>query len=164
MRTLLLALALLAAALAGAVAEAASPVNVDPVSKLAIRGYDPVAYFTDGAAVPGVEAHALTWEGAEWRFASAGHRDQFAADPGRFAPQYGGWCAWAMTRGDRAPVDPQAWRIVDGRLYLNYSLGIRKKWEADIPGNIAKADEQWAVLGGASDQGASPDGEVPGSG
>jgi YHS domain-containing protein len=110
---------------------------------IAIKGADPVAYFTDGAYVPGSEEFTYDWGGATWQFANAEHRDTFANDPAAYAPQYAGYCAWAVTQGNKAPIDPEAWKIVDGKLYLNYDKKIQAKWEKDIPGNIAKADDQW---------------------
>lgn len=115
---------------------------------LAIRGYDPVAYFAQGGPARGDAAHAAAWGGATWHFASAENRAKFLADPAAFAPQYGGYCAWAVAEGYTAPIDPQAWRIVDGRLYLNYSARIQRRWERDIPGNITRADANWPRLRG----------------
>lgn len=113
---------------------------------LAIAGYDPVAYFSDGKPVAGSSDFTTEWQGATWRFASAAHRDQFVADPERYAPQYGGYCAWAVSQGYTAGIDPEAWKIVDGKLYLNYSKDVQKQWEQDVPGNIGKADRSWPQL------------------
>lgn len=110
---------------------------------IAIRGADPVAYFTAGDYVPGTAEFTHEWEGAVWQFASAENRDQFASDPAAFAPQYGGYCAWAVSQGYTATIEPTAWKIVDGKLYLNYNKSVQAKWQKDIPGNIAKADENW---------------------
>jgi hypothetical protein len=115
-------------------------------SGVAMRGTDVVAYFTEGRPVRGSAAHQLDWRGAKWRFASAAHRDRFAADPEACAPAFGGFCAWAVSRGYTASTDPQAWRIVEGRLYLNYSLAIRRQWSEDIPGNIALGNANWPRL------------------
>ena len=112
----------------------------------AIRGYDPVAYFTQGKPVKGDRRFSLEYQGATWRFASAENRDLFAAEPGRYAPQYGGYCAWAVSQGYTASVDPDAWRIVNDKLYLNYSTGVQKRWSRDVPGNIAKADANWPAV------------------
>jgi hypothetical protein len=109
----------------------------------AIRGYDPVAYFTENRPVKGSEKFAHSWKGASWRFASAANRDRFAADPERFAPRYGGWCAYGVAGGYKASIDPEAWSIVDGRLYLNYSSGVRRDWVKDTAGYIRKADGNW---------------------
>jgi YHS domain-containing protein len=125
---------------------ALSPVNKSLLGGVAIDGYDPVAYFTDGKPVEGKKEFQTTWSGAQWRFASAEHRDLFVKEPTKYAPQYGGYCAWAVAHDDTAGIDPKAWTIVDGRLYLNYSFDIQKKWSADIPGNIKKADANWPRL------------------
>lgn len=110
---------------------------------LAVHGYDVVAYFSDGAALRGRAEYEYRWNGAVWRFASAAHRDLFAQQPQRYAPQFGGYCAWAVSRGYTADVDPEAWRIVDGKLYLNYSKRVQRMWEQDISGNIAKGVANW---------------------
>jgi YHS domain-containing protein len=109
----------------------------------AINGYDPVAYFTEGRPVEGSEAFTHEWNGATWRFASVESRDAFAANPEEFAPQYGGYCAYAVANGYTAKTEPDAWTIHDGKLYLNFSRRIRRRWEKDIPGHIASANENW---------------------
>lgn len=125
-----------------------APVYTGTFSRTAVGGYDPVAYFTQQQPVKGDKRYAFEWMGAEWRFASAENRDRFAAAPERYAPQYGGYCAWAVAQGYTASGDPQHWKLVDGRLYLNYDAEVQKKWEQDIPGFIVKADRNWpAVLG-----------------
>ena len=116
---------------------------------VAIRGTDPVAYHLEGRPGPGRPEFAHEWGGATWHFASAAHRDRFAADPARYAPAYGGFCAYAVARGYTAPIDPAAWRIVEGRLYLNYDLRTRSLWARDIPGEIARADRNWTGLAAA---------------
>lgn len=110
---------------------------------VAIDGTDPVAYFTEGRPVEGSSKFTHEWNGAKWRFASADNRDAFIAEPERYAPQYGGYCAWAVAKGYTASTDPEAWRIVDGKLYLNYNTQIQARWEGDVPGNIASADANW---------------------
>lgn len=109
----------------------------------AINGYDPVAYFTDGKPVEGSSDHAYDWNGAEWHFASAENLETFKAAPEKYAPQYGGYCAYAVSEGYTAKTDPHAWRVVDGKLYLNYNKDVQSKWLQDIPGRIAKADQNW---------------------
>ena len=113
------------------------------IGGVAINGYDPVAYFEDGAPVEGSSDFEHEWNGAAWRFANAENRDRFAADPEAYAPQYGGYCAWAVSQGYTASTDPAAWKIVDGKLYLNYSADVQKRWQSDEAGNIAKADANW---------------------
>lgn len=111
---------------------------------LAIRGYDPVAHHEKGRPLEGSSNFEFVWKGARWRFANATHRDLFKADPERYAPRYGGYCAWAVSQGYTASVDPEnAWRIVAGKLYLNYSVAVKKRWETDIPGHIQKANVNW---------------------
>ena len=113
--------------------------------KGAIRGYDTVAYFTEAKAVKGSPEFTVDWNGATWRFANAVNRDAFAEDPERYAPQYGGHCAYAMSTGKLVPTDPEAWHIVDGKLYLNYSKRVQRRWLQDVPGFVAKADAQWSA-------------------
>jgi YHS domain-containing protein len=140
--TLCLALILVVALQAAAI----DPVNTTFFGNLAIKGYDAVAYFTEGKAVKGKKEHSFEWQDAVWRFASREHLEQFQADPEKYAPQYGGYCAWAVSQGETADIDPEAWKIVDGKLYMNYNQKIQKQWEEDIPGFIASADEQWPKL------------------
>ncbi|MCB1521493.1 MAG: tat pathway signal sequence domain protein [Hyphomicrobiaceae bacterium] len=116
------------------------------VEGTALAGYDAVAYFSEGKPVAGSPDFTLHHAGATWRFASAANRDSFAASPDKFAPQYGGHCAWAVGQGYTAKGDPKAWRIVDGKLYLNYDQKVQRTWEADIPGNIGKADRNWPKI------------------
>lgn len=119
----------------------AKPVYTE--GKIAIDGSDAVAYFTDAKPVAGSKEHSLKYMGSTWLFSSAENKAKFEADPEAYAPQYGGYCAYAMARGYVAPTVPEAWRIVDGKLYLNFSKAIQKKWQKDIPGQIKKADANW---------------------
>lgn len=112
----------------------------------AIKGTDTVAYFSlePGAdAVKGSDEYTHTWNGAHWKFISAENRDKFIAEPEKYAPQYGGYCAFAVSHNFTKPTNPNAWRIVNDKLYLNLSKGVQKKWIKDIPGNIVKADKNW---------------------
>ena len=137
----------LAAVLATPVAWATQePIYTGTLSDLAVSGYDPVAYFTDGKPVEGDRANSYEWQGVTWRFATPENLEAFKADPAKYAPQYGGYCAWAVSQGYTASADPQAWRIVDGKLYLNYSLDVQKTWEQDVPGNITKANANWPTV------------------
>lgn len=111
--------------------------------ELAIKGYDTVAYFTLGRATRGSESFAHRWHEMTWHFSSQAHRDLFAANPEQYAPQYDGFCAWAMTESRLAITDPEVWKIVDGKLYLNCSQAAFEKWSRDIPGHIMKADAIW---------------------
>ena len=144
---LTLALAAPAVAAFAPNAMAASP-EVYAEGGIAIDGTDAVAYFTDGAPVAGDAAITFDYMGATWRFSSEANRDLFAADPAAYAPQYGGYCAYAVSQGYTASTVPEAWSIVDDKLYLNYSTGVRRRWSQDIPGNIAAGDANWpSVLG-----------------
>ena len=110
---------------------------------VAIRGYDPVAYFLGNGPVKGDRDLETEWNGVTWRFSSAENRDRFAAEPESYAPQYGGYCAWAVANGYTASTDPDAWSLHDGKLYLNYSLRVRDTWSKDIPGNVERGDSNW---------------------
>ena len=116
------------------------------LSNNAVGGYDPVAYFTEGKPVKGSKDHSFEWKGAVWTFANAENLETFKADPVAYAPQYGGYCAWAMADGNFAKGDPDYWKIVDGKLYLNFNANIQKRWEADIPGFIERADAKWPAV------------------
>ncbi len=110
---------------------------------LAVRSYEAVSYFTDGRAARGDSRFDFTWSGAVWRFVSGAHRDLCKAAPEQYAPRFGGYCAWAVAHGYLADGDPEAWTIVDGRLYLNYSRSVQQKWEKDIPRFIASGQASW---------------------
>ena len=141
----LAALAFVAAAAAFAPADAfaADPIYTGRFSNAAAGGYDVVAFFEEGKPVKGEVAFAFTWQGAEWRFATAGRRDVFAANPEAYAPQYGGYCAWAAAQGYLAPGNAQYWAVRDGKLYLNYDRKVQERWLADPDGFIAKANGNW---------------------
>jgi len=143
MTAALMALALVAVAPQHA---AADKINQSFLGGVAIDGYDPVAYFTDGKPVEGTSDITADWQDATWRFASTDHRALFVANPEKYAPAYGGYCAWAVSQGYTASIDPTAWRIVDGRLYLNYSQSVQQQWAEDVPGNIQKADGNWVEI------------------
>lgn len=115
---------------------------------VAIDGTDAVAYFLENRPVAGNPDITHDWMGVTWRFANVANRDAFMADPAAFAPQFGGYCAWAVSQGYVASTTPEAWKIVDGKLYLNFSRRIQRRWEADIPGHITRANANWpTVLG-----------------
>ncbi len=138
-------LALFAASGAAALAPlpAAAKPRVFQSGGIALGGTDPVGYFQAGAVLAGTPAHQSEHDGATWNFASAENKALFDADPGKYAPKYGGYCAYAVSKGGTAPTDPEAWTIHDGALYLNFSITVRGIWSQDIPGNIAKADANW---------------------
>lgn len=123
----------------------ASAVNVD-AEGVALHGHDPVAYFTDGKAVPGAARFEHQWNGARWRFTGAANRDTFAKAPEKYAPQFGGYCSWAVSRNYTADVDPNAFAVVNGKLYLNYSTDVQARWKVDRDGNITKAEANWPGL------------------
>jgi hypothetical protein len=139
--------AALAAFASSAPAGAGTAVNTGYFGGVAIEGYDPVAYFTESRAVKGSDAFAYDWLGATWLFATAEHRDLFLAQPVSYAPQYGGHCALGTAFGETtANIDPEAWSIVDGKLYLQYSKGAREGWEQDRAKRIAAADQKWPEI------------------
>ena len=126
------------------VALAAKPEIYTPAfSKVAVEGYDPVAYFTQGKPVKGSEAFTTTYKGAEYRFSSAANLARFKTSPSTYSPQFGGYCAWAISQNYTAKGAAQYWRVVNGKLYLNYNADVQKKWENNIPGFIAQANSNW---------------------
>ena len=131
-----------AAAVLSGPAFAAKPA-VFATDGIAINGFDPVAYFTMSKPVKGDMGISSDWEGAKMLFASGENKAMFDADPERFAPRYGGYCAYAVSKGATAPTDPDAWTVYEDRLYLNFSVDVRGIWQQDIPGNIQKADANW---------------------
>ena len=114
---------------------------------LAILGYDTVAYFADGRPAKGSPDFEYVWQDARWRFASAEHRTLFASEPDRYAPQFGGYCTGGVGLGNFAPIDPEAWVIVDDRLYLHFSKEARDRTAADPKARIAAAEERWGSNG-----------------
>ena len=134
-------------AVSGARADTPRPVNtLNSPDGLAIRGYDPVAYFRDDGPRPGKPEFSTSHGGATWRFASAEHKALFESDPQRYLPAYGGFCAYGTSRGYLVKIEPEAWSIVEGRLYLNYDIGVRKTWLARTQAYIARADANWPSL------------------
>ena len=113
---------------------------------LALQGYDPVAYFTDGAATPGNWKITASYKDATYRFASEEHKAAFEADPEAYLPQYGGYCAFGAAMGFKFDGDPHQWKIVDGELYLNISKDIQDRWLKDVPGFIEQADGKWTEI------------------
>ena len=113
---------------------------------VAIQGYDPVAYFTDAKPVPGSPEITATHDGAIYRFASADHKAAFEADPARYAPQYGGYCAYAAAQGAKAPIEPEQFTVANGKLYLNFNADVRERWLEDRVSYISKADAYWSSM------------------
>jgi YHS domain-containing protein len=126
------------------VTKAIAPINVPDA--VAVHGYDPVAYFTDGAPTAGSPSIQYEWSGVHWQFASEAHRSLFVSHPEQYAPQYGGYCAFAVSRGTVADGDPHQWAIVNNKLYLNNNAFAMHLWDKDRPGNIQTADINWPLI------------------
>ncbi len=124
----------------------AKPVNSSFLGKRAIHGYDTVAYFKQGKPVKGKKEFAHRWRGANWYFSSKAHLSLFRSNPTRYAPQYGGFCAYAVSKGYTADIDPVAWNIHQGKLYLNYDRSVQSKWARNKAANIKKASGNWPRL------------------
>jgi hypothetical protein len=131
-------------AFAAVAKEPVPPVNAS--RGIAIKSYDPVAYFEQSKPVKGAKQFTHEWMGANWQFASAANRDLFAGSPAKFVPQYGGYCAWAVSNNYTAEVDPEAWTIRDGRLFLNYSKKVQAMWLKEIDQRIVAGDRNWPGL------------------
>ena len=110
---------------------------------IAIKGFDAVAYFTAQNAVPGNSNYEFAWNGAKWRFSSAENMEKFKSNPENFAPQFGGYCSWAVSHGYTADGDPNAWKVVDGKLYLNYNQKVKEMWEAEQQKFIEDGKKNW---------------------
>jgi YHS domain-containing protein len=148
-----LLLALTASALfAGTSAFAAPPINTLKNSVFggntdtAINGYDTVAYFTQSKPVKGTDALATDWQGAKWKFSTQANLDLFKANPEKYAPQYGGYCAYGVTQGYLVKVDPEQFTVIDGKLYLNYDADVQAKWKKDTVGYITAANGKFPAL------------------
>lgn len=141
-----------AALLASASVFAAPPINtlkgglLGGRSDTAILGYDTVAYFTDGKPTKGQDALAYEWMGAKWKFASQAHLDMFKASPEKYAPQYGGYCAYGVSQDNLVSIEADKFKILDGKLYLNYDADVQTKWLKDPAGFIKLADTKFATL------------------
>ncbi|MFT4631030.1 MAG: hypothetical protein ACI9BC_000041 [Crocinitomicaceae bacterium] len=125
---------------------AVDPISTGLFSDVAVGGFDTVAYFTQGSPVEGSKQHTSEYMDAEFRFVSAENKAIFDAAPSRYAPQYGGYCAWAVSQGYTAKADPEQWKVVDNKLYLNYNSEIKQKWAQNTADNIDAADENWPSL------------------
>lgn len=121
-----------------------SPVYV--ANGKAIKGYDPVAFFTESIPVMGRDSLMLEWNGANWYFASRKNLEAFKMAPDHYAPQYGGYCAYGTAQGHKAPTEVETWTILDGKLYFNYNPKVKEMWSKDRPGMIKKADENWPMI------------------
>lgn len=120
--------------------------EVFTVNGMAIRGYDAVAFHSDQKAIPGNSVYEYEWNGARWRFANKNHLDSFRADPGKYAPQYGGYCAFGTAEGHKAPTSPETWTISHGKLYFNYNNEVKQLWMKDQQEYINKADKLWPTV------------------
>jgi len=117
---------------------------------LAIHGYDAVSYFTDSKATKGNQKYTATYKSAIYQFSSEENRNQFKQNPEKFAPQFGGFCAMGVALNKKLDTDPNAWKIVDGKLYLNLNKAVQKKWLSDVPGYLATANRVWSGIQGVS--------------
>lgn len=113
---------------------------------IAVRGYDVVAYFTDKAAVEGKKEFVFNWEATDWYFKNQENLEAFKANPSKYAPQFGGYCAYGVSENHKSPTDPNAFTIVDDKLYLNYSLKVKELWIKDTKGRIEKGESNWKNL------------------
>lgn len=148
--TLVLAAGVAATALASNTAHAydensASEVNVNE-QRVILKGYDPVAYFTDDKPTPGSSEFTATHDGATYHFASAANRDAFEADPGKYAPQFGGFCAMGVANGLKLDVDPTLYRVVGGKLYVNVNQQVQTRWLDNPREFISRADSRWPAI------------------
>lgn len=124
-------------------AHAADEIYTGLFSNKAVSGYDTVAYFTEGKPVKGTDEHTTKWKGATWHFSSAENLKLFTDNPEKYAPQYGGYCAFALAKNDTVSSDPEAWDITDGKLYLNYSKSVQERWLEDKANYINEANANW---------------------
>lgn len=124
-----------------------SAVKLNTSNGLALRGFDAVAYFAVDNAIRGDAKYEYIWNGAKWLFSSEENMRKFQADPSAYAPQFGGYCAFAVSEGYTADGDPEAWKVVDGKLYLNYNKKVKQKWEQDERERIVRGSENWRKLG-----------------
>ena len=151
LRNALLSVGLALAVVPATAGLAAAETEVNIVEGYAVHGYDVVAYFTQGKPVVGDDRFTAEYEGATYRFSSAEHRDTFTADPAQYAPQYGGYCAFGTAMGRKFDGDPNAWAVVDGKLYLNLNKNIQARWKKDVPGFIRGAENNWPLIRSVAD-------------
>ncbi|MEL6360356.1 MAG: YHS domain-containing (seleno)protein [Pseudomonadota bacterium] len=145
LRSFVLAMALMLASISSALA--AKPEVFTPrFSSLAVSGYDPVAYFEEGAPVKGSKAFSFDYKGATWRFSTQANLEAFKANPDAYAPQYGGYCAWAASQGYTASANPKNWTVHNGKLYLNYNDKVQEDWLVDPDGFIELANKNWPSI------------------
>jgi YHS domain-containing protein len=118
----------------------------------AIRGYDVVAYYSENAASEGLKEFSFAWQGTVWCFKSQSNLDAFKASPEKYAPQFGGYCAYGVSENHKSPTDPEAFTILNNKLYLNYSKAVKKLWLKDTVERIEKAKKNWATLKDKNEQ------------
>ena len=128
-----------------AVLAAGVDINTDD-KDLAIKGYDPVAYFTVQQAKLGTSDYSATYNGATYHFVSEANKERFEANPTGYVPEYGGYCAFGVAMNKKFDTDPEAWKVVDGKLYLNLDISVQKRWLEDTAGYIASADTNWTNI------------------
>ncbi len=126
--------------------EGGSFLSDPPRTDVAIKGYDTVAYFTQNRPVKGLDRFVTSWKGAKWKFSSQENLDQFLKEPEKFAPQYGGYCAYGVAKGNLVKIEPDQFKVVNGKLYLNYDDDVSDDWKKDIPGYVKTADKKFPEL------------------
>lgn len=166
LRSALLSMGLALAIVPAAVQMAAGETEVNIVEGYAVHGYDVVAYFKQGKPVAGDSRFTAQHEGVTYRFSSAEHRDAFTSDPASYAPQYGGYCAFGAAMGRKFDGDPNAWAIVDGKLYLNLNKNIQARWKENVPGFVKGANNNWPLIRSIADaqlEASAPEGVTLGA-
>lgn len=166
LRSALLSMGLALAIVPVAVQMAAGETEVNIVEGYAVHGYDVVAYFKQGKPVAGDSRFTAQHEGVTYRFSSAEHRDAFTSDPASYAPQYGGYCAFGAAMGRKFDGDPNAWAIVDGKLYLNLNKNIQARWKENVPGFVKGANNNWPLIRSIADaqlEASAPEGVTLGA-
>ena len=166
LRSALLSMGLALAIVPAAVQMAAGETEVNIVEGYAVHGYDVVAYFKQGKPVAGDSRFTAQHEGVTYRFSSAEHRDAFTSDPASYAPQYGGYCAFGAAMGRKFDGDPNAWAIVDGKLYLNLNKNIQARWKENVPGFVRGANNNWPLIRSIADaqlEASAPEGVTLGA-
>ena len=166
LRSALLSMGLALAIVPAAVQMAAGETEVNIVEGYAVHGYDVVTYFKQGKPVAGDSRFTAQHEGVTYRFSSAEHRDAFTSDPASYAPQYGGYCAFGAAMGRKFDGDPNAWAIVDGKLYLNLNKNIQARWKENVPGFVRGANNNWPLIRSIADaqlEASAPEGVTLGA-
>ena len=166
LRSALLSMGLALAIVPATIQMAAAETEVNIVEGYAVHGYDVVAYFKQGKPVAGDSRFTAQHEGVTYRFSNAEHRDAFTSDPASYAPQYGGYCAFGAAMGRKFDGDPNAWAIVDGKLYLNLNKNIQARWKENVPGFVRGANNNWPLIRSIADaqlEASAPEGVTLGA-